>query len=51
MSDVNHGMDCRTALVGGVHPPVQPGHCTKGTLFTRGFLYFKVNFSKLTILL
>ena len=31
-------------MVGGVHPPVHPGHCTKGTLF-RGLLYFQINSS------
>ena len=27
---------CRTAMVGGSAPPGTAGHCTKGTLFTRG---------------
>ena len=41
ISEVNHEMDCRTAWF-GVPPHGTPGHCTKGTLFTRGLLYFKV---------
>ena len=28
----------------GVHPHGTPGHCTKGTLFTRGLLYFNSTF-------
>ena len=28
----------------GVHPPGAAGHCTKGTLFARGLLYFKSTF-------
>ena len=33
---------CRTAWL-GIHPPGAPGH-TKGTLFTRGALYFNSTF-------